>query len=72
MSRKPANFLGVDTSIREGNEANFFLFNPNEKWLVKREDIISKGKNNPFLGSELAGRVVGIFAKGKFYKEVRI
>jgi len=72
MSRKPANFLGVDTSIREGNEANFFLFNPNEKWLVKGEDIISKGKNNPFLGSELVGRVVGVFAKGKFYKEVRI
>ncbi len=70
MSKNPANFLGVDTSIREGNEANFFLFDPNESWVVRREDISSKGKNNPFLGSKLMGRIVGIFAKGKFLKEV--
>jgi dihydroorotase, multifunctional complex type len=72
MSRKPAKFLGVDNSIREGNEANFFLFDPNERWVVKEEDILSKGKNNPFLGSELVGKVVGVFAKGKFLKEDRI
>ncbi|MEO0175289.1 MAG: dihydroorotase [candidate division WOR-3 bacterium] len=70
MSHKPAKLLGIDNSIREGNEANFFLFNPNIKWVVKGSDILSKGKNNPFIGKELRGRVVSVFCKGKYIKEV--
>lgn len=70
MSHKPAKILGVDNSIKEGNRANFFLFNPNVKWVVKEGDILSKGKNNPFIGKELTGRVVSVFCNGKYIKEV--
>ncbi len=68
MSYNPGRMLGVDNSIREGNHANFFLFDPKVKWKVKKEDILSKSKNNPFIGRELTGRVVAVFSKGKFLR----
>ncbi len=68
MSYTPASYLGVDTSIKEGNEANFFLFDPKIKWRVSPEDIVSKSKNNPFIGRELEGKVVATYCKGKFIR----
>lgn len=46
--------------IKEGEEANITLFNPDKKWSLNKEDIVSKSKNTPFIGKELTGKVYGV------------
>ena len=40
-----------------GDPADFFLFDPEEKWTVSRETLYSTSCNTPFLGQEIQGRV---------------
>lgn len=44
-------------SFKEGDEADFFLFNPDKEWEVNRKNIKSKSMNTPYLGKTLRGRV---------------
>lgn len=54
----PAAILGVSGgSLRPGSAADICLFDPEEKWLITPETLRSQGKNTPFLGREVAGRV---------------
>ena len=57
-------FSLVIHEIDEGEKANLTLFDPAEKWIVTEENILSKSKNNPFIGRELIGRVKMIINKG--------
>lgn len=50
-----------ETSINEGNKATITLFNPAITWAFKKESILSKSKNSAFLGTEMKGKVYGIF-----------
>jgi dihydroorotase len=52
-------------TIEIGNIANITLFNPDEKSLFSKENILSKSKNSAFLGTEIKGKVYGIFNQGK-------
>ena len=54
-----------NNSIKEGETANLSFFNPNEKWIFTKENILSKSKNSAFLGQQMKGRVYGIFNNGK-------
>jgi len=59
MSINPRTILKIDVPmVNEGFEANFTLFNPSEKWTLKENDILSKSKNTPFIGTEFTGRVL--------------
>ena len=63
----PRCILGLKNSlIEEGQIADLTIFEGNSKWLVKESEIISKSKNNPFIGKELLGKVRGIYNKGIF------
>jgi dihydroorotase len=53
------------TTIEEGAEANLSLFNPEAKWVFNKENILSKSKNSAFLGTEMKGKVYGIYNQGK-------
>jgi dihydroorotase len=58
--------FGIESqSISEGKKANFSLFNPEGKSIFTNENIFSKSKNSAFLGTELKGKVFGIFNQGK-------
>lgn len=48
--------LPVNT-FAPGDPADFFLFDPAEKWVLTPESMQSKGKNTPFLGRMLRGKV---------------
>ncbi|WP_432738572.1 dihydroorotase [Maridesulfovibrio sp. FT414] len=48
-----------------GDPADFFLFDPNEEWILTAESMHSKGKNTPFMGQTLKGRVISHFLSGK-------
>jgi len=54
----PARILGVQSGrIDAGARADLVVFDPAQHWRVVPEALKSQGKNTPFLGYELAGRV---------------
>ena len=58
MSTAPAKILQLDAgTLRPGAPADIVLFDPDEKWVVDPEKFASKGRNTPFRGWELTGRV---------------
>jgi len=53
-----ARILGAKTGrIEPGAPADLVLFDPDESWRVTPEALRSQGKNTPFAGYELSGRV---------------
>ncbi len=61
LSIAPRRILKLpQAKIESGMNANLTLINPNEKWTVDREHMVSKSKNTPFHGWELTGKVKGI------------
>ncbi len=52
-------------SINIGNAANITLFNPEGKSVFTKANILSKSKNSAFLGTEIKGKVYGIYNQGK-------
>ncbi|MBR4742292.1 MAG: amidohydrolase family protein, partial [Desulfovibrio sp.] len=56
--RRPGEIFKLPTNgFAPGDPADFFLFDPHESWLVSEQSLTSKGKNTPFLGQELKGKV---------------
>ena len=61
ITSAPREILGLNVlEIKEGEQANITLFNPTEKWSLKKEAIVSKAKNTPLIGRELTGKVYGV------------
>jgi dihydroorotase len=62
----PARVLGVAAgALAAGAPADVCLFDPARSWVVKPEALVSQGKNTPFLGLELTGRVVRTLVAGR-------
>jgi dihydroorotase len=58
VTRRPALLMGVDTGVvAVGGPADLCLFDPDEPWTVSAKTLASLGKNSPFLGMEVLGRV---------------
>jgi dihydroorotase len=58
LTTEPARILGVDAGrIAVGAPADLAIFDPRAPFLVSPQALKSQGKNTPFLGYELAGRV---------------
>jgi dihydroorotase len=58
ITSEPARVLGVDSGrILIGSPADLAIFDPSASFGVSAETLKSQGKNTPFLGYELAGRV---------------
>jgi dihydroorotase len=58
ITQAPANILGVaagDLSLNAS--ADICVFDPKQYWKVEAKALLSQGKNTPFLGLELAGKV---------------
>ena len=57
--------------INVNKNANIVIFDPNEKFIYQKEDIVSKSKNTPFIGHEFYGRIKYTILNGKIlYSEV--
>lgn len=58
MSYNPARIIGIDKGdIQPGKKADVVLFDPNETYRIDKNTFASKGKNTPFDGREVTGRV---------------
>lgn len=65
LTKGKERFGTITSKIEEGKVANITLFNPNEKYVFGKSNILSKSKNSAFLGQELKGKVYGIYANKK-------
>jgi dihydroorotase len=70
----PAAVLGSRSRRRsgglvEGEPANLVVFDRADRWLVERGSLLSRGKNSPFLGRSLSGRVLLTLAGGRIAYE---
>ena len=72
MTFNPACILGIPKGrLSLGGEADFTIFDPNETWTVDPEQFSSKGRNTPFAGRELTGKVKYTIVGGKIVYEDR-
>lgn len=69
ISVNPAKLFGLDKdgagSITVGTKANITIFDPNEKWKLEEDSIVSKSHNTPLIGNELLGKVKYTICNGK-------
>lgn len=71
MSYNPAKVLGIDRgTIKEGSIADVTIFNPDIEYIINPKDFVSMGKNTPFAGKKVMGKVVFTICNGKIvYKD---
>jgi len=66
MSLNPAKILGLDKGrIQIGKEADLTIVDPDKEYTVEVEDFASKGRNSPFNGWKLQGKVEVTVVGGK-------
>ncbi len=58
MSRNPAKVIGLDRGdISPGKAADLVIFDPEETYTIDKNTFASKGRNTPFDGRRVTGRV---------------
>ena len=66
MSLKPAQILGIDRGTLEvGKNADLIVFDPVYAYTAKAEKMLSKGKNSPFIGRKMRGKILYTIVDGK-------
>lgn len=66
MSTNPARILGIDKGdISLGHLADITIFDPKDTYEIHAAEFASKGKNMPFEGRKVTGRVVGTILDGR-------
>ncbi len=66
MTANPARILGLPQGrLEPGTPGDVVLFDPDEEWVVDPSQFASKGRNTPFGGFRLKGRVHATVAGGK-------
>lgn len=66
MTVNPAGVLRINKGrLSLGGDADFTIFDPDEVWTVDPERFASKGRNTPFAGRKLRGKVKYTIVEGK-------
>lgn len=66
VTSRPAGVLGIAAgTLAAGAAADICLFDPTRGWVVRPEALLSQGKNTPFQGLELVGRVARTLLGGR-------
>jgi dihydroorotase len=73
MTCNPASILNIDRgAIGVGKRADIVVFDPNASWIVDPSRFASKGKNTPFSGWRLKGKVKMTIFKGRIVWEEKV
>jgi allantoinase len=67
MAAEPARLCGLDTkgALRAGGDADFVLFDPDERWTVCAESLWTRHRITPYAGRTLRGRVRATYLRGQ-------
>ncbi len=66
LSKNPAAILGIHKgSLKPGLIADIVLADPNEEYVIDVQEFASKGKNTPFAGRKVKGRIKYTLVNGK-------
>ncbi len=66
LTSGPAKVLGLEAgTLREGSLADIVLVDPTAHWTVDPKTFSSKGRNTPFTGWRLPGRILSTWVSGK-------
>ena len=58
ITNLPAQILGISAGhLSLNSDADICIFDPNQYWKIEAKALKSQGKNTPFFGLELAGKV---------------
>ncbi len=70
LSLNPAKILGIEKgTLSAGGDADITIFDPAKEWVLKKEEILSKSKNSPFINWNLKGKVTHTICSGKIVYE---
>ena len=65
LSAAPAALLGLDKgTLSPGRDADLVIFDPDEAWVIDKEQFVSKGRNTPFHGRAVRGKVKYTISQG--------
>lgn len=65
MSYNPAKIIGIDKgTLSEGAIADITVIDPDEEWVIDSNYFVSMGKNTPFNGRKVYGKVQYTIAAG--------
>ncbi len=68
QTEQARNIFGLPVpSIEKGSKAMITLFIPGEEYVFEEKNILSKCKNNAFIGKILKGKVIGIINGDKLF-----
>ena len=63
----PRKILKIkEVIIKQGEDANITLFDPDLEWEFNSNDVKSKSMNTPFIGEQLKGKALAIFNNNQF------
>ena len=66
ITHRPADILGIDAGrLSVGSAADMCLIDPQREWNFTEAQIVSAGKNSPFIGWEFKGCVTHTLLNGK-------
>ena len=70
MSTNPARILGIDRgSLKPGKAADVTIIDPSKEYQIDVNTFVSKGKNSPFHGKNVKGRVKMTIVDGNIVYE---
>src|SRR3954464_11685270 len=72
LSTRPAEILGLPGgTLAPGAPADLILFDPDEPYVLDKQDLRSLSKNSPFDEARLQGRVHVALVRGKIVYDAR-
>jgi dihydroorotase len=74
MSAEPARILGLGSDrglITQGRRADIAIVDPAKTWMINTAEFHSRGKNSPFAGTKLSGRIVMTIHGGNIVYELQ-
>ncbi len=58
LTSTPAQILGINAGhLSLNSDADICIFDPKQHWKIEAKSLLSQGKNTPFLGLKMAGKV---------------
>jgi dihydroorotase len=66
LAHDPAKILALDAGdLSKGSAADICIIDPEQQWLVSEDSLFSRGKNTPYLGRRMKGKVTHTLVNGR-------